>query len=148
MQIGAIHSISPIATAPPPVTRSGPVSAASRSATAATVTAAAGSAPSTSSASAPTSSSTTTSAPRPTGSGGGTSHGSSQSQSTSTSGAAEAALAAVYSTTVDGKTYSGSVEQSGGEYTASVANLPGATASGSSIEAAEDNLGTIIDALV
>jgi hypothetical protein len=75
-------------------------------------------------------------------------HGSSQSPITSTSSDAETSLAAVYSTTIGATTYSGSVEESGGEYTASVANLPGASASGSSIQAAEDNLGSIIDALV
>jgi predicted RNase H-like HicB family nuclease len=39
------------------------------------------------------------------------------------------------------------VEESSGEYTALVANLPGARASGSSIQAAEDNLGSVIDTL-
>jgi predicted RNase H-like HicB family nuclease len=48
---------------------------------------------------------------------------------------------------VGGKSYSGSVEESAGEYTASVAGLPGASASGSSIQSAENNLGTIIDML-
>jgi hypothetical protein len=122
-----------------PIKRPVAVSAPNQPATAVTGTAG--------SVSAPTSASTTTST-RATGSGGGSSHGSSQSESTSTSSAAEAELAAVYSTTVDGKTYSGSVEESGGEYTASVANLAGASASGSSIEAAEDNLGTVIDTLI
>jgi hypothetical protein len=42
-----------------------------------------------------------------------------------------------YSTTIAGKQYSGSVEESGGQYTASVPNLAGATASGSSLAAAE-----------
>jgi predicted RNase H-like HicB family nuclease len=39
------------------------------------------------------------------------------------------------------------VEQNSGEYTASVANLPGATSSGSSVEAAENNLSAVIDTL-
>jgi predicted RNase H-like HicB family nuclease len=39
------------------------------------------------------------------------------------------------------------VEESGGEYTASVATLAGATATGSSIEAAENNLTARIDEL-
>jgi len=56
-------------------------------------------------------------------------------------------LAAVYSTTVDGKSYSGSVEKSNGTYTASVANLPGASASGSSVASAENALGIIISVL-
>ena len=135
MQIGAIQSISSIT--PTPVVQP-TAAAANRSVTTA-------SSPTTSP-SAPASLSTTS---RATGSGSGsTSHGSSQSQSTSNSEAGEASLAAVYSTTVDGTTYSGSVEESGGEYTASVANLPGASASGSSIQTAEDNLGSIIDTLV
>jgi predicted RNase H-like HicB family nuclease len=56
-------------------------------------------------------------------------------------------LVSSYSTTVAGTHYSGSVEESGGEYTASVATLAGATASGSSIEAAENNLNARIDEL-
>lgn len=56
-------------------------------------------------------------------------------------------LVSSYSTTVAGTHYSGSVEESGGEYTASVANLAGATASGSSVQAAENNLTVRIDAL-
>jgi hypothetical protein len=72
--------------------------------------------------------------------------GGAASQSSSAS-AAEQTLAAVYSATIGGRTYSFSVEESNGEYTASVANLPGASASGSSIEAAENDLGTVIDTL-
>jgi hypothetical protein len=53
-----------------------------------------------------------------------------------------------YSTTVGGKQYSGSVEDSGGEYTASVPSLSGATATGSSLTAAENNLTLRIDELV
>jgi predicted RNase H-like HicB family nuclease len=59
----------------------------------------------------------------------------------------EATLAAGYSTTAAGKSYSGSVEESGGEYEASVANMPGASASGSSIQSAENNLDIKIDTL-
>jgi predicted RNase H-like HicB family nuclease len=57
-------------------------------------------------------------------------------------------MAAVYSTTVGGKQYTGSVDESGGTYTASVSNLSGATASGSSLEAAENNLTLRIDEIV
>jgi len=57
------------------------------------------------------------------------------------------AMAASYSVTVGGKSYSGSVEESGGSYTASISNLPGATASGSSVQSAEDNLDAKLDAL-
>jgi predicted RNase H-like HicB family nuclease len=53
-----------------------------------------------------------------------------------------------YSTTVAGTQYSGSVAESGGEYVASVTSLSGATASGSSLIAAENNLTTRIDELV
>ena len=74
------------------------------------------------------------------------SHGSGQSQSTESS-AQENTLAAVYTTTVAGKSYSGSVVESDGEYEASVPNLPGASASGSSVESAENNLAVVIDAL-
>jgi predicted RNase H-like HicB family nuclease len=56
-------------------------------------------------------------------------------------------MAASYSVTVGGKSYSGSVEESGGSYTASISNLPGATASGSSVQSAEDNLDAKLDAL-
>ena len=68
-------------------------------------------------------------------------------QSGGASSAQEATLAAVYSTTVAGKSYSGDVEESGGEYEASVANMPGASASGSSIQSAENNLEIKIDTL-
>jgi predicted RNase H-like HicB family nuclease len=53
-----------------------------------------------------------------------------------------------FSTTVSGKTYSASVEESNGEYVASVSGLAGASASGSSETAAENNLTTRIDELV
>ncbi len=75
------------------------------------------------------------------------SRGSSRPRTAATSSDEEAELAAVYSTTVGGKTYSVDVEQNSGEYTASVANLPGATSSGSSVEAAENNLSAVIDTL-
>jgi hypothetical protein len=61
---------------------------------------------------------------------------------------AELAVAESFSTTVGGKQYSGSVELSNGEYTASVPNLIGATATGSSESAAENNLDARIDVLV
>ena len=53
-----------------------------------------------------------------------------------------------YSTTVAGKTYSASVTCSDGEYTASASKLAGAVASGSSVQAAENNLTTRISILV
>jgi predicted RNase H-like HicB family nuclease len=48
---------------------------------------------------------------------------------------------------VAGKSYSGSVQESGGVYTASVPMPPGVSASGSSIESAEMNLNLILDTL-
>jgi hypothetical protein len=78
-----------------------------------------------------------------------TKHSSAPANAQSAVSASEAsALAASYSTTVGGKSYSGTVVESGGVYTASVASLPGATASGSSAEAAENNLTVRIDVLV
>jgi predicted RNase H-like HicB family nuclease len=62
--------------------------------------------------------------------------------------AAAALLSGVYSTTVGGKSYSGNIQQSQGTYEISVPNLPGASASGSSLEAAEIALNVRIDALV
>jgi predicted RNase H-like HicB family nuclease len=56
--------------------------------------------------------------------------------------------AADYSTTAGGKSYAATVEESDGEYTASVPGLAGATATGSSIVSAEMNLTTRVDELV
>ena len=53
-----------------------------------------------------------------------------------------------YSTTVAGTHYSGSVEKTGSSYVASVSGLAGASASGSSETAAENNLTQRIDELV
>ena len=64
------------------------------------------------------------------------------------SAAAASLLSQTYSTTVGGKSYSGSVEQSGGQYVVSIPNVPGATASGSSAQAAENALTLKIDILV
>ena len=52
-----------------------------------------------------------------------------------------------FTTTVKGKTYTGSVSFSDGEYVASDPKLPGASASGSSVQSAETALGTRIDVL-
>jgi hypothetical protein len=57
-------------------------------------------------------------------------------------------MATSFSTTVGGTQYTGSVEESGGEYTASVPNLAGATVTGASDLAAENNLAARIDELV
>jgi hypothetical protein len=56
-------------------------------------------------------------------------------------------LAAQYSTTVAGKSYPLSVDEAGGTYVASVPNPPGASATGSSPQSAEDNLDMKLDTL-
>ena len=56
-------------------------------------------------------------------------------------------LGASFSTTVSGKSYAGSVEESEGAYIASVPLPPGVSASGSSVQAAEDNLNVILGSL-
>jgi hypothetical protein len=58
-----------------------------------------------------------------------------------------ATIAATYSTTVAGKSYAASIEESGGIYTASVPIPPGVSASGASIESAEINLNFVLDTL-
>lgn len=55
---------------------------------------------------------------------------------------------ATQSTTVAGKTYPESVEKLGDAYVVSVPNPPGASAIGSSIESAENNLSIKLDTLV
>ena len=56
-------------------------------------------------------------------------------------------LTASHSTTVAGKSYSLTVEESGGTYVASVPNPPGASATGSSPQVAEINLDIKLDTL-
>jgi len=65
----------------------------------------------------------------------------------SASGVQVTTLAATDSTTVAGKNYSESVEESGGTYVASVPSPPGRRASGSSIVSAENNLNIKLDTL-
>jgi hypothetical protein len=60
----------------------------------------------------------------------------------------EVAQDSSYSTSVAGQQYWGSVDRAGGDYTATVPNLAGATASGSSQQSAEDHLNARIDELV
>jgi hypothetical protein len=57
-------------------------------------------------------------------------------------------LASNYTMTVRGQQYTGSVEESDGEYTASVPTPAGATASASNEQAAETGLAARIDELV
>ena len=58
------------------------------------------------------------------------------------------AVAASYSTTVAGKSYSSSVEELGGTYVASTPNPPDISASGSNIASAESNLDMKLDTLI
>jgi len=133
--IGSLSSASSMPVLNPAVVMAKPSSA--KVATASNVT-------TTSSTSATTTSATSTPAPAkaaPARSGGGGGGGASVSSE-------EEELVTSYTTTVAGKSYSGSVEKSGSQYTASVGNLAGATASGSSAAAAENNLTVKIDELV
>jgi len=83
-----------------------------------------------------------TAAAKPAVSRGGGGGGGASSSST------QQLVSDTYTTTVDGKSYSGSVQQEpGGGYIASIPSLPGAVATGSSALAAESNLGSIIDTL-
>lgn len=81
--------------------------------------------------------------------GGGGAHG---RASAGGSGGVAAAVASdtatVYTTTVAGEQYSGSVAESDGQYTASVPNLPDASATGTTQQTAENNLDIRIDELV
>jgi hypothetical protein len=54
---------------------------------------------------------------------------------------------ATYSTSVGGRSYAENVDESGGVYIASVPNPPGATASGASVQSAENNLSIKLDTL-
>jgi len=108
----------------------------------------------TSTASPPVSSTTSTSVSASTpaatasfssGAGTGTSAG---SGSTPASVVAQIAADVTYSTTVQGRSYVGSVAPTDGQYEASVSELPGANASGASVDLAETNLNNLIDFLV
>ncbi len=140
MQIAGLTSIAPLTTIV------APGSTATASKPAATPPSAPP-APSTTAASPATAAASTKAA---TGAAASAKSSSSRPASTQSSSDAsqEDTLAAVYSASVGGKAYSGSVDESGGQYSASVPNLPGATASGSSIQAAESNLTLKIDMLV
>lgn len=85
-----------------------------------------------------------TATPAPSGSPSSTDSGLSQAVAAR---AEEGVLAAVFTTTIAGKNYSGSVEQSNGVYIGTVPTLSNAHASGSNVESAENNLGAVIDML-
>lgn len=83
-------------------------------------------------------------------SGSATSSGDGSQESASQPSAASIAeymVSAAFSTTFKGKAYAGTVEQTNGVYTGVIANLPGAAATGSTIESVETNLGRMIDTL-
>jgi hypothetical protein len=65
----------------------------------------------------------------------------------SVSSVVETTHVATYSTTVGGRNYAESVDESGGVYVASVPNPPGASASGGSVQSAENNLNIKLDTL-
>jgi len=74
----------------------------------------------------------------------------SASQSQSVLSPLDEALAAVYTTSVAGHDYLGTVQQTAGEYVASAADPPAPpiTGVGASIQAAENNLTVVIDEMV
>ena len=91
--------------------------------------------------------SATSSAAASSASSAGTASSLSRDQSNPSSGGVDS-VAVSYRTTVAGKNYGGTVEGSEGSYTASVPiPPPGASASGSTIQAAEDNLNMVLDTL-
>ena len=97
-----------------------------------------------------TSGTSSTAAASPTSSKSGSSSGSSSSGSGGGGSSAAAAAAAEemvgsFTTTVAGVHYSASIMESGGTYTASAPNIPGASASGASESAAENALTLRID---
>ena len=57
-------------------------------------------------------------------------------------------FAAAYSTTAAGKNYPANVEKSGGAFVASVPDMLGASASGVSVQAAENRLYSVINMMV
>jgi hypothetical protein len=148
MQIGAISSISPIQSAFNPVLAVNPASTA----TSALANTPASETPNASQPGTPPPPppappvTAAAPAPRPHGSGGA---GAAVAEAAAASTASTVEqLIGVYSTTVGGQQYAGTVEESDGVYTVSVPNLPGATASGTSEMSAENNLDTVIDELV
>ncbi len=62
-------------------------------------------------------------------------------------GAAASLIASSYSVTVAGRSYSGAISRSNGQYTIAVANLPGATVTAPSLQAAEIALTVKVDTL-
>jgi hypothetical protein len=67
-----------------------------------------------------------------------------QSAATAAAEVALSGVAAEYNTTAGGKNYSAAVEQAGSEYSARVANLPEAAASGATVPVVENRLSALI----
>jgi hypothetical protein len=145
MQIGAISSLSSIIPAYSPVLAAQPVSSVP---SALPSIAASGT-----SSHAPTS---TPQQPAPSDTASISNHRTYGGEAGAASATADASATAVeqvlgvYSASVGGHQFAGTVEEGNGVYTVSVPNIPGpgATASGTSEIAAETNLGTVIDELV
>jgi len=81
-------------------------------------------------------------------SGAGTGTSSSSSDSSSAGQLSLLDEEVTYSTTVAGRSYVGSVAPTDGQYEATVVELPGANATGASVDLAEANLNNIINFLV
>jgi hypothetical protein len=146
MLIGAISSLSSITPAYNPVLAMQPASATT---SALPSTAASGtSSTAQSSAAQPAAPAQTSSASAHHAHGGGGAVGAAAAASTAGSASTIEQLIGIYSTTVGGQQYAGTVEESNGVYTVSVPNVPGATATGVNEMAAENSLGTVINELV
>jgi hypothetical protein len=72
---------------------------------------------------------------------------SASAQTSNLSGAKVSTLAVSYSATVAGESYAESVVKTGDTYVASIPSPPGGSASGSSVQAAENNLNIKLDTL-
>lgn len=140
MMIGGLSTFTSTATVFNPV-----LAPANTPAAAAGATAKAAAAPAVSSPSAQAPAQTSVrAASQPGGQGGG---------AAASAAAAAASIALVemmsaYSMTVKGKQYAGGVEETSGEYTASVPQVAGAVATASTEQVAENNLNTRVDELV
>ncbi len=131
MQIGSLLNPASLTHITPP-SRPNPSATASAPATAHSTVAPPAASPAASPSSTP-----------PRASSGGHGHGT----STADLGSAASVAATLYTTTVAGKTYTGDVEYSGGQYVVSVPGLLGASATGSTAQAAEESLGSVISAI-
>jgi hypothetical protein len=103
---------------------------------------------STASSSAPNPAPSSAPPPRTAGSGHAHIHQIPQQSVSAAAAVSEVTSVSAYATTIAGQQYAGSVEESGGEYTASIPSVALATSSGSTAAAAETNLDIRIDELV